>query len=74
MSSPRPGKAVRAGQEVVVLRPVKIAPDSVFYLPPGDVGVVDRTSETEGGARECVVSVHGMTVVVPLDAVQQPNP
>ncbi len=49
---------------------MRIAPDSVFYLQPGDVGVVKRTDTTEYATTECAATFHGMTVVVPLDAVR----
>lgn len=56
---------VEAGDRLVLLRAVEIAPESLLKLQPGDVGQVVGATETR-----CAARFHGKTVVVPLDWVQ----
>ena len=64
MSSTHPRIHIEAGDTITVVCPVKVAPDSIFYLQRGDVGVVERVDETE-----CTATFYGIAVAVPLDGV-----
>ena len=55
----------RVGQEVVVVRPVELAPDRLFTVQPGDVGTVVAVTEDA-----CIASFRGLPVALPFEAVR----